>query len=131
MGHIMSRHIMLFGKPNLYTTTTTQRGWCIEFIVSIVVQSKSQNHFQEVVVYRTLFPIICRTVSYHALRCCASWSGVCKHACCAMLCCAPLCHVVIWYITLRYLMLCYHKHIDTPLKTDHPERPTIALGWSL
>ena len=25
----------------------------------------------------------------------------------------------------------YQKQINTPLKADHPERPTITLGWSL
>ena len=32
-----------FGGPNLYTTTTTQRGWCIEAFVSILVQWQSHK----------------------------------------------------------------------------------------
>ena len=48
------------GRRILYTTTTTttttQRGWCIEAFVPNLVQSQSQNHFQEVVVYRISLP---------------------------------------------------------------------------
>ena len=45
------------GRPNLYTTTTTtQRGWRIEAFVSILAQLQSQNHIQEVVVYRISLP---------------------------------------------------------------------------
>ena len=32
----------LFGRPNLYTTTT-QRGWCIKAFVSMIVLSQSQK----------------------------------------------------------------------------------------
>ena len=33
----------VYGRPILYTTTTTQRGLCIEAFVSILVQSQSQK----------------------------------------------------------------------------------------
>ena len=35
--------VLLLGRPILYTTTTTQRGWFIEAFVSILVQSQSQK----------------------------------------------------------------------------------------
>ena len=30
-----------------------------------------------------------------------------------------------------YIYIYTHININTPLKADHPERPTITLGWSL
>ena len=36
-------NVEIIGRPILYTTTTTQRGWCIEAFVSILVQSQSQK----------------------------------------------------------------------------------------
>ena len=46
----------VYGISNLYTTTTTQRGRCIEAFLSILCQSQSQSQFQEVVVYRISLP---------------------------------------------------------------------------
>ena len=35
--------LLIIGRPILYNTTTTQRGWCIEVFVSILAESQSQN----------------------------------------------------------------------------------------
>ena len=44
-------------RANLYTTTTTQRGWCIEACLSQFWHISSlRNCFQEVVVYRIISP---------------------------------------------------------------------------
>ena len=47
---------LMFGRAVLYTTTNTQRGWCIAAFVSILARVQSQICFQEGVVYRISLP---------------------------------------------------------------------------
>ena len=41
LNYLTSPHVLVFGRPILYTTTTTQRGWCMEAFVPILAPLQS------------------------------------------------------------------------------------------
>ena len=45
-------YIYIYVYSRFYSPPPTQRGWSIEAFVSLLAQLQSENHFQEVVVYR-------------------------------------------------------------------------------
>ena len=40
-------------------------------------------------------------------------------------------HSQHYWTSVRKLQVCFQRQTNTPLKADHPERPTMTLGWSL
>ena len=107
---------------------------CVHMYIYIYI------HMFYICMYNTyIYIYICNYIAYisymlYVYITCCMHTHVCTCTLCAYILEIALTRLFIWcHVLLRTtrVVSVVHKQINAPLKADHPERPTITLGWSL